>query len=294
VSIETDKVLSAIRRGEDSLPKLRAATGLEYAQLHLVLHELEFEWHSIDSHETAQGFQRFTVRGSEALSIKSKAVIMTNTAGRFGISVNREIRALVEALPVGTEIDTPRLRADLIAAHPELKAHEDDPLLSTYISQAVAPLRGTFLELVTKGSGGKPDLLRRVSNNGTKPRTEPAQPEHAREVKVDKSEDSEPSETLIEQVVECEQCGRPLEPTKKVNMGRCPECWSVYLKDCAARKRARAAKPEKNITNSLPDNGHELSTQLQNAIAEREAQISALQNDIDALKRVADMLQDYL
>jgi hypothetical protein len=67
-SSETDLVLSAIRRGEDSLPKLRAATGLEYAKLHVVLHALEYEWHSIDSTETPQGFQRFTPRDGEKLS----------------------------------------------------------------------------------------------------------------------------------------------------------------------------------------------------------------------------------
>lgn len=63
--LDTDIVLSAIRRGEDSLPKLRAATGLDYAKLHPVLHKLEYEWRSIDSTETASGFQRFTPRSNE-------------------------------------------------------------------------------------------------------------------------------------------------------------------------------------------------------------------------------------
>jgi hypothetical protein len=68
--IETDAVLSAIRRGEDSLPKLRSATGLEYAKLHVVLHELEFESRSITRTETAAGFDRYAVTESSGNGFK--------------------------------------------------------------------------------------------------------------------------------------------------------------------------------------------------------------------------------
>lgn len=58
-------VLSAIRRGEDSLPKLRTATGMEYAKLEPVLYKLEFEWRSIRRTETPDGFARFTPAATE-------------------------------------------------------------------------------------------------------------------------------------------------------------------------------------------------------------------------------------
>jgi len=81
--VNEDTVLSAIRRGEDSLPKLRAATGLEYAQLHVVLHTLEYEWKSIDSTETAGGFQRFTPRSSEKSNGGSKGTLAPITPQAF-------------------------------------------------------------------------------------------------------------------------------------------------------------------------------------------------------------------
>ncbi len=66
--LETDIVLSAIRRGEDSLPRLRAATGLEYAKLHGLVYKLEFDFRSIRRTETPDGFDRFALANSEKTS----------------------------------------------------------------------------------------------------------------------------------------------------------------------------------------------------------------------------------
>lgn len=63
----TDIVLSAIRRGEDSLPKIKKATGYEYAQLEILLHQLEFEWRSIRRDETADGFARYYPHKNEKI-----------------------------------------------------------------------------------------------------------------------------------------------------------------------------------------------------------------------------------
>lgn len=319
--LERDIVLSAIRRGEDSLPKLRTATGLDYAKLHPVLHELEFEWKSINSRETADGFLRFTPTSSEksnggsgkrtgskggpapttppqalrqtkaSVSARDMALlqrdapycvtcrglclfngldlenlphwrcqsckvtfegssaqveqvahidphkeaeakiaamiergrvssqpeqpkalpdnlqesqqtiteIITNNGdisdsvssprpGKFGISIKVAIKQIVEAMPVGTETDTPRLYDLLVAAHPHLRNHDEQARLRTYISQGVKPLKGKLLQLVHRGTSSEPDLLRRIEN-GTSLATETGQPERAQEVKLDISKD---------------------------------------------------------------------------------------------------------
>ncbi len=58
-----DKVLSAIRCGDpvlgESLPALKRATGIDYAELQLVIYELEFDQLAIFSRDTPDGFARY-------------------------------------------------------------------------------------------------------------------------------------------------------------------------------------------------------------------------------------------
>jgi len=69
-----DLVLSAIRQGEESLPSLRRITNLDYAELQLILYQLEFEWRSIVCEENANGFARYFPTNSERLKPKPKAI----------------------------------------------------------------------------------------------------------------------------------------------------------------------------------------------------------------------------
>lgn len=67
MNAESRKVLSAIRRGEASLPKIRSVTGIGYARLQIILHDLEFSWGAITTQETAGGFARFYPASDEQI-----------------------------------------------------------------------------------------------------------------------------------------------------------------------------------------------------------------------------------
>lgn len=78
VTPDSDKVLSAIRRGVESLPGLKSETGIDYAQLHLILHQLEFEWRSIQRRETLHG-DRYSAKASEKIGPADSYVAMAVT-----------------------------------------------------------------------------------------------------------------------------------------------------------------------------------------------------------------------
>src|SRR5882724_2789609 len=90
---ETDLVLSAIRRGEETVPKIKQATGIDYARLTVVLHDLEFNWKSIDKKETAEGFARYYPASTEeALSPKPWCIRCRNQCHRLGYTAAGESR----------------------------------------------------------------------------------------------------------------------------------------------------------------------------------------------------------
>jgi hypothetical protein len=156
----------------------------------------------------------------------------------------------------------PRLYVALVAAHPDLKNHEDQPRLRTYIAQAVTPLKGKTLELVRRGTSNDPDLLRRIggtpetsenitetiTRNGTKPTTETTEAEPAEEVRPDKTEDT-----------------------------------NLSIADFSPSNE----EPKHAIQ---PNKDDKLSRLLSTAIAEKETQIAALESDLAALKRVVQIL----
>lgn len=72
---EHDVVLSAIRRGEASLPAIKRATGIDYPKLQTVLHALEFDWRSIKRDETVDGFDRYTPAASEKTSPRGDKIV---------------------------------------------------------------------------------------------------------------------------------------------------------------------------------------------------------------------------
>lgn len=445
--VNEDVVLSAIRRGEDSLPKLRAATGLEYAQLHPLLYSLEYDDGEIVRKETPTGFARYVtkencqterirmdpigtqqaippaafrqsamgmvaremsllqrdaphcaachglcflngrnkegriqwscrtcnevfdgstlmgridpsaepepMRERDTLGPEEEAAIESmreeepdpvepqerviielaedeadepaptpkpnrdlcgcgyaaNHRGRcrdgllkhsrqspgyvdsgtkFGVSVKAEIRKIVMLMPPGSETDTPRLYDALVEIHPALKTHPLQAELRTYIAQGVRPLKPELLEVVEKGRAGAADTLRRVSKNGTNPKTETAKPERVQGVKPDKIPDKKYGPF----------CEANCFPDTK--LGHHKDC--AYWKEEEARRSAIArngVRDEEPKTSNAPDstsaatanNGQDLTADfLFKVIEQKEAQITVLQDDIAALRRTADIL----
>ena len=196
-----------LREGEATRAELRASTGMDYGQIEAALYRLLEVTDSIQMRVDGSGIEHYKWKdGTEMITQPSprKQSAMSTNGSRFGISVGAEVRKVVESLPIGQETDTPRIFDALLKAHPQLKGRSDLSTLRTYISQAVAPLKGKLLALAHKGEGSGPHVFTRISVNEQEPlakssqdidksRTSTAietrQPARLQPVNQDKSED---------------------------------------------------------------------------------------------------------
>lgn len=157
---EVERVMATEETIEAGARKL----GMTSAQLYVRRQKEE----AVD-HAVGRGRKTYYANAPE-VDLSDNEPAISQTGSKFGISVNGEIRKIVEGLPVGVETDTPHLLAALLIAHPELENHPDTSTLRTYIAQAVAPLKGKLLEIAHKGSGVTADTLRRIAESEAAPK----------------------------------------------------------------------------------------------------------------------------
>lgn len=157
-----------LQDGEATRAELKALTDLDYAQIEAALYRLVEVVDSVDVRTDGAGIEHYRWKGGAVISEPSKTPKPAPAvASRFCISVNPEVRKLVEAMPVGAETDTVRLFALLLEAHPKLN-NSDHRRLRTYIAQATSPLKGKLLTLVRPSVGKAPAVFARISSNGQK------------------------------------------------------------------------------------------------------------------------------
>lgn len=286
MSVETDKVLSAIRRGEDSLPKLRAATGLEYAKLHQVVHVLEFDWRSIRRTETADGFDRFEVTPSERSNGNHATVPITamplGVHNRTNASVDahqitkRQRDApycvgchglcliVVEAdgavkwrcRPCGSTFEGTTETEPVVMAHIDPEPEERVSIRRPRVE--LGPEEETILDEM-RGSGLSEDEAQIAAEideeladeDGQDPTVETLIEEdlcpcgyaakHRGRCRDGLSKSTRNSENarVPDLPTNCQTCGVLLDRSKRVNMNRCPTCWSAYLRDCNERRNGK-------------------------------------------------------
>lgn len=286
MSVETDQVLSAIRRGEDSLPRLRLATGLDYAKLHVELHKLEFEWRSIQRSETADGYDRYAPmpsestnggnkggHGSAAMPVPPAAFVQSKLglAARevsliqrdaphcvgcrnlcflngTGERVQWRCRACNETFDgslmgrIDPDPEPPKQRTGISVMRPrEELGPEEEARIAEEVDRELAAIDDDEQVKQTLGIGEPRCGCGYTANH--RGRCADGQKKSARQ-------DNVPTH--------CEKCGKSLAGQKKINMNRCPSCWSAYLRECNDRRKAKenghSPKPGEDITETIARN----------------------------------------